>query len=145
MKKKEQQQYVKRDEPNLRENGTTIDGGYPRGPKWVNPHDSIWVILKELLVTIPVCIFLSLIFLALLGLGLWESVYGICTGEIPIDGNGIKNIVIFALFSITILGLLFISIYTCISKLVHGERSFSLSREIKKKWDKNLGKYIYKQ
>lgn len=143
--KNKKQQYVKSDEPNLREDGTTIDGGYPRGPKWVNPHDSGWFVLKELLITVPLCIILSLIFFALLDLGLWESVYGICTGKIPIDGNGIKNLVIFALFCFVILGSLFISIYTCISYLIHAERSFSLSREIKKKWDKNLGKFIYKQ
>ncbi len=144
-KKRNNEERVGADESNLRENGTTVDGGFPRHSKWTNPHDALEVILTDVLQIVVICVPLSFIFGFLLELGLGEAVLEVLRGEVPLDGNGIKNIVMLGIFALILIVLPIISVIDAIVYLVRGKRCFALSRPIRKLWNKHRGEYEYRQ
>lgn len=136
---------VDQDESNLREDGTTVDGGFPRHKGSVNPHDSWKVVLHNILEMLLFCIPLLLIFRGLLEFGLWEPIQKVLDGHARWSANSIKSVAICVLFTLVIVGFCFSAIANSIWYVLTGEKSFKFWKPIKKVWDKNLGTYVYRQ
>lgn len=130
---------------NLNPNGTTIDGGFPRHTEWVNPYDWWKVAINRLIEIFALCIPLGCAFHFLLNVGILVPIIDVINGNAPFKTHIIFNIVVIGLFVFMLVVYPIVRIGDAIWYIKTGEKSFLLSRPIRKIWNRNLGQYDYKQ
>ena len=130
---------------NLNPNGTTIDGGFPRHNGWVNPYDWWKVAINKVIEILAICFPLGWVFRLLLGIGILEPIVNVLNGTAPFKSHVVFNLVIVGIFAIVLVIYPLVTIGEVIWYIKSGERSFLLSRPIRRIWNKNLGQYDYKQ
>ena len=130
---------------NLNPNGTTIDGGFPRHNGWVNPYDWWKVAINKVIEILAICFPLGWVFRLLLGIGILEPIVNVLNGTAPFKSHVVFNLVIVGIFAIVLVIYPLVTIGDVIWYIKSGERSFLLSRPIRRIWNKNLGQYDYKQ
>lgn len=130
---------------NLNPNGTTIDGGFPRHTEWVNPYDWWKVAINRLIEIFALCIPLGCAFHFLLNVGILVPIIDVINGNAPFKSHIIFNLVVVGLFILMLVIYPLVTVGEVIWYIKSGERSFLLSRPIRRIWNKNLGQYDYKQ
>ena len=130
---------------NLNPNGTTIDGGFPRHTEWVNPYDWWKVAINRLIEIFALCIPLGCAFHFLLNVGILVPIIDVINGNAPFKSHIIFNLVVVGLFALALVVYPIVRIGDAIWYIKTGEKSFLLSRPIRKIWNRNLGQYDYKQ